>query len=226
MLYPIIALNLLCKSKADSITSKVSTSIKNLLGLNPSLAREKLYGWLHELTPQEKADLSLLRTIKKLIKAELPLQNHEFLLGNIKNIPGDMIVSYLQDETSIGLIKDELLMKRSQAMGLTAGKPFETLNAPDLNWLKLATKELDIYRWKDKLCAHCELKLTTEHLLTCRGTKDERDKIKEKIGDLSEKVLFDPSVLNSLDKNKRKNTKSFIANKISTMILSAERIAR
>ena len=120
-------------------------------------------------------------------------------------------------------IKVNTLQKRSLEEGISNGKPFETLCTNDLDWLRFATKELDLFRWKNTACYYCGDNLTTKHLKTCQGTKKERKLIENKTGIDAVKLLEDPSILNSFPKDSRKSAKSFVAERISKMIHSAGR---
>jgi len=73
---PIITLILLSKSSLKKISSQTSMSIKKCLGINHKLEKEKLFGWLNELTPVEIAEIALLRTLRKLIKIEMKPVNY------------------------------------------------------------------------------------------------------------------------------------------------------
>ena len=92
------------------------------------------------------------------------------------------------------------MSKRAKAAGILNGKPFETLCSKDLDWLRFTAKELDLYRWKGKICNLCKGNLSTEHLKICVGLEKERDLIKHKTGIEASVVLEDPSVLNKRSK--------------------------
>lgn len=62
------------------------------------------------------------------------------------------------------------------------------------------------------------MNLSTEHVLVCGGTREIRKQISEKVGGGVEQALKDPSSLNKLKNYKRKETKSFISEKITHMI--------
>jgi len=84
------------------------------------------------------------------------------------------------------------------------------------------TKELDMYRWRDIQCAYCKTKLTTEHIKICPGTEYDRILVKDRSGFEASKVIDDPSLLNILPICLKKRIKSFVAERITKMILSAE----
>ena len=46
-------------------------SFKNSLGLSRKLSKDIMYGWLQELTPQERSDLTIMRLLRKLDQIEI-----------------------------------------------------------------------------------------------------------------------------------------------------------
>ena len=223
LIYPLIVLCLMNKSSARKISSQISMSIKKCLGLHQSLSKEKLYAWLYELTPTERAEIFLLKTLKKLKKMNHRIRNESYFLNSIKSCEKDVIEKYMSDKININEIKESIMEKRAKEAGISNGKPFETICSNDLDWIRFTTKELDIYRWKGTTCSRCNKYLSTEHLKICVGMTKEREQIKLKTGIEASKILEDPSILNKRKKSEAKSLKSFVAGRISKMIHSAGR---
>ncbi|HRP36753.1 MAG TPA: hypothetical protein PLS50_03005 [Candidatus Dojkabacteria bacterium] len=222
---PLMVLNLMNKTTATQVSSQISMAIKRCLGVNQCLSKDKLYAWLYELTPLERAELSLLRLLKKLRKTKLPMKNIDYFLNKVTSCKREEMHEYFEDQTTLSKIKESILQNKTKTIGLKNGKPFESLNTSDLNWLRFTTKEIDIYRWKGKTCMYCNGNLSTDHLLICVGTKKDREDIKVSTGIDAGLILKDPSLLNEKKDKERKSLKSFVAKKISKMIFSAERRA-
>ena len=83
--YPLLALSLMNKTATKKVSSQIAMSVKRCLGLNQCLEKEKLYTWLYELTPKEKAQFSLFRTVKKLISADYRIENLKFFINKISS---------------------------------------------------------------------------------------------------------------------------------------------
>jgi len=213
MLYSLVVLCIMNKTAMKKISTQLSMAIKKCLNLHPGLSREKLYAWLYELSPEEKAELFLLRTLKKLNENKLELKNSDFFIKKLVNCTAEEAIKYLEGETSIKDIKRKLREKRAKTEGISNGKPFETIQMKDLNWLKMVTKELDKSPWYNKKCAHCEYPLSTEHLKTCTDTEQDRNTIENETGLEAKSVIEDPSLLNQLPIHRRKKLKSFVAEK-------------
>ena len=142
----------------------------------------------------------------------------------MSSLEQEEIQSYLKGELKAKEIKKRIIDKRAKLAGIMNGKPFEELCTNDLDWIRLSTKELDIFRWKGKVCFLCKKHLSTDHLKSCVGKAYDRELIKKKTGIEAEKILEDPSVLNkSGTKTDIKSLKSFVAGRISKMIHSAGR---
>ena len=223
LVYPLVILCLMNKSASQKVASQFSMSIKKCLGLHQSLPKEILFTWLYELMPNERAEIFVLRLVRKLQNKDHKTKNQDFFLSKISNCSKEEINKYLCGELKLHDIKESLLNKRAKAAGIRNGKPFETLCSNDLDWLHFTTKELDIYRWKGKTCNLCRGNLSTEHLITCVDLERDRKLIGSKTGVEASIVLEDPSILNKRPKLDAKNLKSFVAGRISKMIHSAER---
>ena len=204
------------------IMSRITAAIKSCLGLNKALSNDKLYTWLYELTPSERAQFSLLRTLRSLTIIKHKITNLEYFTNKITSCCKSDLNNYLQGKTKLKDLKLKVIKEKAKNEGILCGKPFETLYSNDLDWLRYSTKELDIFRWNGKTCFHCGLALNTEHLKTCIGTRKDRDDIKNLTGIEAEKVMDDPSLLNSEPDKNRKNLKSFVAGRISKMIHTAK----
>ena len=87
ILYPLTILNLINKTSAKKITSQISMAFKSSLGFNKKLPKDIMYGWLEELTPQERSDLTILRILRKLKLTGMQCLNHKAFLDEIKTIP-------------------------------------------------------------------------------------------------------------------------------------------
>jgi len=205
LIYPIIALILLTETATKKIMSQTSMAMKKCMGINQKLKKEKLFGWLYELTPIELAELTLLRILKKLVQIEMRIENHEFYLQKLSSIPKELANEYINGDTTKQKLKDYLLTNRSQAIGLKNGKPLEFLQVSDIEWMKFGSGELDLYRWKDKTCALCTNPLSTDHLLMCDGTLKLRKEIEMKTGKKADIALKDPTLFNSREKRERTN---------------------
>jgi len=198
-------------------------SIKRCLGLHKALSREVLFAWLYELSPNERAEIFLLRILKKTQDLNFKIRNKNFFLNRISNCERDDVFRYLNEELSIKGIKEKLLLRRARTVGISYGKPFETLNTNDIDWIRFVSKELDIYRWKGKICSLCQQNLSTDHINSCEEIEINRVAIKTKTGIDAKLVLEDPSILNKRSKVDSKHLKSFGAGKISKMIHAAGR---
>jgi len=219
--YPLLALSLMNKTATKKVSSQIAMSVKRCLGLNQCLEKEKLYTWLYELTPKEKAEFSLLRTVKKLISADYRIENLEFFINKITSCSKEDISGYIDGKTKLNALKSKLLENRAHKEGISNGKPFETLCSSDLDWLRFSSKELDIFRWKGKLCSLCNQPLSTNHLKACMGTLKDRDDIKCRTGIEAIDLMEDPSLLNAKPASIKKSLKSYVAGRISKMIHSA-----
>ncbi len=211
------------KSSAMKIISQTSMALKNCLGISKGLSKEKLFGWLYEITPQERAELSLLKTLKKLNAAGQGLVNAESFIDKLSSCTKEEVSAFLDDRLTIKKIKERLLKTRADILGISNGKPFETIDTKDLDWLRFVTKDLDLYRWKDKFCNFCNSKLSTDHLKTCPGTLEVRKEIEHRTGIQAIKLLADPSLLNSKPLHHRKIMKKFVAARVSRLVHSAAR---
>lgn len=45
--------------------------------------------------------------------------------------------------------------KKVKAIGMKGKGAFKTLNSVDAEWLRLASRDVDCYRWRDKQCKLC-----------------------------------------------------------------------
>jgi len=211
------------KTAAKKISSQVSMSVKRCLGLHQSLPQKSLYTWLYDLSPIERAEIFLLRTLKKLLDMKHSLKNKDFFLSKIENLSKDLALNYLSGKTKLSEIKSRLVDTKAKEVGILNGKPFETLCTNDLDWLRFSTKELDIFRFKGKTCSHCGIYLSTDNLKICTGTEYDREFIETETGIKASKILEDPSVLNKKPSAETKRLKSLVAERISKMIHSAGR---
>jgi len=151
--------------------------------------------------PIELAEVTLLRIIRKLGEIDLRPTNLDFFMQKISDVPLSTTTSYIEGKISRKQIKEALLLERSKEIGLRNGKPLETLNVSDIEWLKFASGELDIFRWKNQKCSFCLGNLSTNHLLTCVETKKVREEIENRVGEKAEIALTDPTVFNGLRKD-------------------------
>ena len=168
-------------------------------------------------------EIFILRLLKKLADMGHRTKNEKFFLSRVSSLPQESIEKYLNGKISIKEIKERTLDSKAKAAGILHGKPFETLCSNDVDWLRFTTKELDIYRWKGKVCNYCKEPLSTDHILNCMGLRSDREVIKLKTGIEAKIVLNDPSVLNKRAKSDAKSLKAFVAGRISKMIHSAGR---
>jgi len=118
MMYPLLVLSIMNKSAAQKISSQISMAIKKCLGLRKGLPKERMYAWLYELTPEEKAELFLLRTIKKLSNSNLKPKNSDFLLSKLSKCTNEEVTNYLEGTTALNTIKNRLLDQRATSEGI------------------------------------------------------------------------------------------------------------
>jgi len=218
-----MVLSMINKTSADKITSQISMSFKNTLGLNKQLSKEVMYGWLHELSPQERSELTIMRLLRKLKQSNMKCVNHNIFLNELKIIPYELKENYMNEQISMKALKSKIIENRNEKLGIKYPNPFEQLETNDLEWLRLVSGELEIFRWKDKQCKLCKENLNTSHILQCKGTSIIRREIECTTDMDAVSVIKDPSLLNKLPKQIRKQTKAATADKISSMILSAGR---
>jgi len=91
-------------------------SIKKCLGLNQSLSKESLYTWLYELTPIERAELFLMRTLEKLLKTDHKIKNEAYLLSRINCCKKEELEKYLEDKMRIEEIKEKIVDRRAKKL--------------------------------------------------------------------------------------------------------------
>ena len=126
-------------------------SIKKCLGLNQCLPKEVLFTWLYELTPNERAELFLLRTLKKLMISKHKIRNRDYFLSKITSCKKEEILDYMEDKIKLNQLKENILKRKTSSAGISHGRPFEAIYSKDLDWIRLSTKELDLFRWKNVL---------------------------------------------------------------------------
>ena len=160
--------------------------------------------------------------MRKLLDIDLKIINLEYFIGTVRCCSIEDIFDCLQGEIKLSTLKAKVIKERAKKEGITHGKPFETMCSNDLDWLRLTTKELDIYRWRNKICLYCGLALNTEHLKTCIGTKTVREEIERITGIEAIKLMDDPSLLNPRPDTQRKKMKMLVAGRISKMVHSAK----
>ena len=221
LMYPLLILCITNNTAAKTISSQICISIKKCLGLNQCLPKEVLFTWLYELTPNERAELFLLRTLKKLMISKHKIRNREYLLSKITCCNKEEILDYMEDKIKLNQLKENIMKRKTNSAGISHGRPFETIYSKDLDWIRFSTKELDIFRWKNVLCNHCKSRLSTDHLKVCVGTSKERELITMKTGIEASEIFKDPSILNK--RPDVKTIKSFVAERISKMVHSAGR---
>jgi len=168
-----------------------------VLGLNQKLSKTVMFGWLQELTPQERSDLAILRILRKLIDAGMECTNHNQFLNELKTIPENTKEKYMKKEIPLKSIKQKFISDRNKELGINSINPFEQLGHEDSEWLRLVTGELDIYRWKDKTCNFCNECLNTVHILSCKGSLKLMSEIEDITNMKAEWVIKDPSLLNN-----------------------------
>ena len=134
----------------------MSMAIKKCLGLNRCLSQQKMYAWLYELTPNERAELYLLRNLKKLIDFGHKIENMDYYVNTLSNCSENEAKEYLEGNKKLKDLRIAMLGNKSKKEGLSNGKPFETLCTKDLDWFKFSTKEIDMYRWKNAICYFCK----------------------------------------------------------------------
>ena len=215
LLYPIFTLRLLDKTSLARVISKISMSLKDCLRLNRKLSQNILFGWIQELTPKQRADLCILRIIKKLNRINLPVRNELYFLEKTESITSDTRNKYLNGETSIKQIKLLLEKQRDTNTGIKHGKPFCYLDEFSSEWLRLVTGDLDIYRWKDAMCS-CGSNLNIEHLTVCDQLKEKRNVIESLTENEFSEILKDPSTLNKCAS--RENLRKPVTKRIAEMI--------
>jgi len=67
-------------------------SIKKCLGLHQSLSRELLFSWLYELAPNERAEIFILRLLKKLADMGHRTKNEKFFFSRVSSLPQELIL--------------------------------------------------------------------------------------------------------------------------------------
>jgi len=185
------------------------------------LSKTVMFGWLQESTPQERSELSILRLLRKLENCDMECINQRSFLKELTAIPSDLKEDYMNKKITLKDIKQKLKQERNKTLGIKAEDPFEQIDREDIEWLRLVTGELDIYRWKNKKCSLCGLGLSTSHVVSCKGTENLRKEI-EILSELEAQcVIKNPPLLNKLPKLKRNKIKSTITDKINLMIRSA-----
>ncbi len=218
ILYPLIALILMNKTEALKIEARISGMFKRCLGLNRRLKRDTMYNWIQELGPRTRAELSLLRTMKKLEEIGIELENKESFMELIQTIDEKQKRNYFQEVISIKKLKEEISQARNRIVGISSGTAFHQLDKNTTTWLKWVTGDLELYQWRDENCRLCNAQLVKQHILICPKLASHRTQITDLTTLDAEEVLLDPSLLNRTSKEKRCELQRIVADKIVEMV--------
>ena len=105
------------KTAVVKISSRISKAFKTCLGLNNKLPKEVMYGWLQELTPLERADLAILRIMRKLMEANLKCKNHELFIKELSTIREDQKRDYIDKKVSMKDLKRKMIVYKNKQLG-------------------------------------------------------------------------------------------------------------
>ena len=104
-----MVLSMINKSSADKITSQISMSFKNTLGLNKQTAVQRSHvGGLQELSPQERSELTIMRLLRKLKQSKMKCVNHIFL-NELNIIPHELKENYINEQISMKVLKSKVI---------------------------------------------------------------------------------------------------------------------
>jgi len=213
-----MTIKLINPTAATKIETRISMCFKKCLGLNKKLSRKKLYGWIQEFTPSQRADFTILRTMVKLDHIGLKLHNATLIYKRLTTIPEDIKIEYLEGKITIKTLKDIVEKARDNETGINHGKAFLFLDQHTSEWFRWITDDFEHFRWKNKECSLCKEALETKHLTECPLLNHDRDKIEAITGIKAELLTTDPSLLNTLKKRHRTDMQKKIADIIKFMI--------
>src|SRR5690349_311736 len=111
-------------------------AFKNSLSLNKKLSKEITFGWLQELTPLERAEITILRLLRKTQEADLKLNNHDKFLETIKTVTRESRENYVKGKVSLKSLKENIVARRNKDLGIMKGQPFETIQTNDMEWFR------------------------------------------------------------------------------------------
>jgi len=218
LLYPLMALRLMNPSQSLLIDSRISMSFKKCIGLNKKLPKKKLYGWIQELTPIQRADLAILRITTKLRRLGPKIQNEDDFHRKLQSIPPELKLLLFKGKFSIKRMKNETEKSRDIETGIKYGRAFGVLDEFTTEWCHWISGDLKSLDGRDKKCNRCQVQLDTRHPLNCIKLEQYRIQIEEFPGFGVSKILTDPFILNNLKRKERNKIQRNTALIVKTMI--------